>query len=563
MIILDKKRLQDFEQSKRIWQGIPSIEVSKNGRIFVTFYSGGIKEDFGNYILLYVSDDDGKSFNLFAVAYNGKDKRTYDASLWIDPLDRLWWSYSVCPNNKLVTSVFTDIDGDIKYAGDIHPGYEVMINKPIVTSWGEWLLPCYVFDKAVIWTPAITSKRKDRKCFVFATNDNGESFYLKSSFLPKNRSFDEMVLLEHNDHHLSAFTRTLTGIAHFESFDKGNSWQENTKSDFKSPSSRFNFTKLKSGRIMQVNHYDFKDRNNLTVLLSDDDGKTWPHKLVIDERDWVSYPDAKETDDGFIYICYDRDRGSFKYNLKDALKCAREILMAKITEEDVIAGKLVNKKSRLKMIVSKLGEYDGDEEYLYNVDDVADNPAALVKCASRETIVDIIFRRHASCMTMLNDEERKEVDSLIEKIESKSSEDDVPTLIDNVDKLIRLIKRRKWENIDRSGQVDVVSRIKEYVDENISSQEINLDEIASKINFSKYYMLHTFKQQTGMSVFQYINQRKLKIAKDLLLTTDLKYSEIGERIGFVDQVYFSYWFKKQTNMSMKTYCAINKKAISS
>ena len=563
MIILNKNRLKEFETNKRIWQGIPSIEVSKNGRIFVTFYSGGIKEDFGNYCLLYISDDDGKSFYLYAVAYYGKDKRAYDPGLWIDPLDRLWWSYTVCPNSKLVTSMFVDLDGDIKYAGNIYPGYDVMINKPIVTSWGEWLLPCYSFDPLLIWTPAIASKRSDKECFVFSTKDEGNTFSLKSKFLPRNRSFDEMVFLEHNDHHLSAFTRSLTGISHFESFDKGNTWEENLTSGFLSPSTRFHFSRLKSGRIMQINHYNFVDRNNLTVLLSDDDGKTWPHKLLIDERDWVSYPDAKEADNGFIYICYDRDRGSFKNSLKEAYKCAREILMAKITEEDVIAGKLVNKESKLKMIISQLGKYEGDEEYLYNVDDIADDPAALIRCVPQESIVDLVFRRHASCMTMLTKDERVEIDLLIEKIEAKNAYEDVPSLIDNVDKLIRFLKRRKWENVERDPQVDIVSKIKEYVDNNISSQEINLDGIAKEINFSKYYMLHIFKEQTGTSVFEYINQRKLKIAKDLLINTDLKFSEIGERIGFADQVYFSYWFKKQANMSMRAFKFLNKKATSS
>ncbi len=45
-------------------------------------------------------------------------------------------------------------------------------------------------------------------------------------------------------------------------------------------------------------------------MLSEDDGATWKYSLMIDERDDVSYPDAKEADDGYIYITYDRERGS-------------------------------------------------------------------------------------------------------------------------------------------------------------------------------------------------------------------------------------------------------------
>ena len=106
MIILNKSKLKDFESKYRIWQGIPSIEVTDFGRIFVTFYSGGIKEDFGNYCLLYYSDDNGDTFTLYASAYFGQDKRAYDASLWIDPHGRLWWTYSVAPTGKMITSLF-------------------------------------------------------------------------------------------------------------------------------------------------------------------------------------------------------------------------------------------------------------------------------------------------------------------------------------------------------------------------------------------------------------------------------------------------------------------------
>ena len=37
MLITDPKRLQAFYTGQRIWQGIPSVEVTKKGRIFVTF----------------------------------------------------------------------------------------------------------------------------------------------------------------------------------------------------------------------------------------------------------------------------------------------------------------------------------------------------------------------------------------------------------------------------------------------------------------------------------------------------------------------------------------------
>ena len=97
-------------------------------------------------------------------------------------------------------------------------------------------------------------------------------------------------------------------------------------------------------------------------MLSEDDGKTWKYKLLLDGRDNVSYPDAKEVDDGYIYITYDRERGAFLGSYEDVYKNAREILVSKITEEDIIAGELVSEKSYLKKVASKLDKYVLDDE---------------------------------------------------------------------------------------------------------------------------------------------------------------------------------------------------------
>ncbi len=51
-----------FSDSYRRWQGIPSIEVTGNGRIFVNFYSGQDAEVGGNIMVLCVSDNHGESF---------------------------------------------------------------------------------------------------------------------------------------------------------------------------------------------------------------------------------------------------------------------------------------------------------------------------------------------------------------------------------------------------------------------------------------------------------------------------------------------------------------------
>ncbi len=51
----------EYADSARMFQGIPGIERAANGRLWATWYGGGVTEDDHNYILLYTSGDDGAS----------------------------------------------------------------------------------------------------------------------------------------------------------------------------------------------------------------------------------------------------------------------------------------------------------------------------------------------------------------------------------------------------------------------------------------------------------------------------------------------------------------------
>ena len=61
-----------------------------------------------------------------------------------------------------------------------------------------------------------------------------------------------------------------------------------------------------------------------TALLSLDDGKTWPYRLLLDERDDISYPDGYQDAGGVIHIVHDRGRTG-----------CREILLSSFTVEDI------------------------------------------------------------------------------------------------------------------------------------------------------------------------------------------------------------------------------------
>ena len=367
MIVTDSKELKKYADDKRLWQGIPGIEVTKKGRIFVTFYSGGTAEQAGNYVLLFQSDGKG-AFNgpVAAVVPDIPGHRCYDPCLWIDPLDRLWLIWADAPNQSVYACVCQDPDADkLVWSEKSKIGSSVMMNKPIVLTSGEWLFPLAVWDTG-IWVAFSDDSGCEPGAYVYRSVDNGEHFEAYGKAGGTGTAYDEHMVIELKDNTLMMLIRAAAGIDVSYSYDSGRTWTERKDSGIKGPCSRFCIRRLKSGRIILVNHYNFTGRNNLTALLSEDEGKTWKYKLLLDERSDVSYPDLKEGEDGYIYIVYDRERGAFNRSLSKTLTDAREILYAKITEDDIIRGEIVTPGSCLKMMVNKLKEYRGDDPNPYN-----------------------------------------------------------------------------------------------------------------------------------------------------------------------------------------------------
>lgn len=358
-----------FRDDIRRWQGIPSIEVTRRGRIFINFYGGQEAEVGGNFMVLCTSDDGGSHFRSCTAVVEHPDPecRIYDPCLWIDPRQRLWMTWTQARGfNDGRSGVWVSLcdDPDARqpiFSPPRRIANGIMMNKPIVASSGDWLFPCALWCNTCGSVPTEDhGLSKEQFPNVYASQDEGKTFSLRGHADIPNRSFDEHMLIERKDHTLWMLSRTFDGIGESFSRDFGYTWEKGRRSSIDGPCSRFHITRLKSGRMLLVNHHNFYDRielddimsqgnvkrwkgrSHLTALLSEDDGKTWPYSLLLDERNEVSYPDAKEGDDGFLYVVYDHER----------VTC-REILMARFTEQDILAGSCQNPKSQLKILVNR------------------------------------------------------------------------------------------------------------------------------------------------------------------------------------------------------------------
>jgi len=373
MLVTDREALHKYTTENRLWQGIPSIEVTKKGRIFACFYSGNIGEKFGNFSMVVKSDDGGAHFTepiAVAVYENG---RSFDPCLWIDPLGRLWFTWAVMPGHGVRGVICEDPDADeLCWGEEFFIGHDVLMNKPIVTSDGRWLFPLAVWDdNNRVLGKEFDTKEAVRGAFAYETTDCGKTFRALGAAQVPEREFDENMILELRDGRLAMFVRTKYGIGVAYSQDGGLTWSEGKPSGHTGPGSRFHIRRLASGNLLLINHMNFTGRNNLTALLSEDDGKTWPWQLLLDGRKNVSYPDVAEGADGFLYIIYDRERGASRKSLEQVYADAREVLFARITEADIKAGALVTEGSKLQQLISKLGKYAHEEEDPYGEKEAA------------------------------------------------------------------------------------------------------------------------------------------------------------------------------------------------
>jgi two-component system response regulator YesN len=96
------------------------------------------------------------------------------------------------------------------------------------------------------------------------------------------------------------------------------------------------------------------------------------------------------------------------------------------------------------------------------------------------------------------------------------------------------------------SSVRLISEIKAHIDEN-SSQPLQLEDIAAKFSLSATHLSRLYKKMTGQSFVDYLTRVRIEKAKNLLLATDLRVSEISRMVGYDNIYYFSRVFKKITS----------------
>ena len=109
-----------------------------------------------------------------------------------------------------------------------------------------------------------------------------------------------------------------------------------------------------------------------------------------------------------------------------------------------------------------------------------------------------------------------------------------------------------YQKNDERELSPIIKQVFNYIDTHLF-EKITLEDIAKSINISRTYLSTKFKEETSEGLNQYILERRIEEAKEMLLFTNLSFQEISTQLNFSSQSYFIKCFKKVTDLTPKQY----------
>ncbi len=107
---------------------------------------------------------------------------------------------------------------------------------------------------------------------------------------------------------------------------------------------------------------------------------------------------------------------------------------------------------------------------------------------------------------------------------------------------------------------EVIINIQEWMHQHYNT-EINMQHLSDKFELSQRSLNRRFKQATGLSPVQYLQEIRLEKAKELLKTSNLSIAEVAYNVGYPDSAYFSALFRRVVSLSPGEYRRLVRKKI--
>lgn len=97
-----------------------------------------------------------------------------------------------------------------------------------------------------------------------------------------------------------------------------------------------------------------------------------------------------------------------------------------------------------------------------------------------------------------------------------------------------------------------IAQCRDYIEMH-PEEKIRAKDLAGLVGYTEYYLTHKFKEETGISVSDYVKKAKIDRAKILLRSTDLSIQELSDRFCFSSRNYFSRVFSETVGCTPMEY----------
>jgi AraC-like DNA-binding protein len=101
--------------------------------------------------------------------------------------------------------------------------------------------------------------------------------------------------------------------------------------------------------------------------------------------------------------------------------------------------------------------------------------------------------------------------------------------------------------------------VREYIDRHYA-RPLTIERLAALAGLSSFHFIRAFRAATGLTPHQYLRNRRIDRAKELLVTTPMPVTEVCDAVGFQSLGSFSSLFRRLTGETPAGYRAQRRRA---
>jgi YesN/AraC family two-component response regulator len=110
------------------------------------------------------------------------------------------------------------------------------------------------------------------------------------------------------------------------------------------------------------------------------------------------------------------------------------------------------------------------------------------------------------------------------------------------------VRKQKTNSSDQA-----IDGMIQYIRGNFRNYDFSLQSMADHFSLSMSYLSRFFKEKTGSTVLEYVNQVRIDYAKELLQDQDMPIKDIVKQVGYVDASSFTRKFKTIVGLTPGEY----------